>query len=251
MNKVIVAILVVLVLGAGSYFLLFKNQSGTATPPSQTPTPKQPLLSSQFSTPIKAAHYESNTPEHGAVLAGVPINVVVDFNFDLVAGSEIKIESSGKDYGVGETIIDKNKLVMRKQVNPDAPSGLYTVSYKACWADGSCHDGRFQFTVDRLAQGDFVDMTGQQEVTINLQNIAFNPAKVKVTKGTKVIWKNLDNVVHTVNTDAHPAHTYYLSQNSRDLANGDSYTVTFAEEGIYLYHCTPHATVMSGQILVE
>lgn len=94
-------------------------------------------------------------------------------------------------------------------------------------------------------------MTGKKEVAINLQNIAFSPSKVKISKGTKITWTNQDSVVHTVNTDSHPGHTYFQNQNSKDLKTGDSYSVTFADDGIYPYHCTPHAASMKGQILVE
>ena len=204
-----------------------------------------------FQSPKKAAHYESNTPEHGAVLAGVPVNIVIDFNFDLAKGSSIAIENNGKDSGVGEATIDNNGLALRKRMDPNAPDGLYSISYKACWADGSCHDGTFQFLIDRSKAVDFTDMTGKKEVVINLQNIAFFPALIKVSKGTKITWINQDNTEHTVNTDSHPAHTYYLGQNSRILKKGDMYSATFNDTGIYLYHCTPHADSMHGQILVD
>lgn len=252
MNKVLIAV-VILAVASGAFWVL-KNQ---ATPtPSPTPTQTssstpESSSSTEFSTPKKSAHYESNTPEHGATLAGVPINIAIDFNFDVAKGSDIKITAGSKEYGVEETVIDPNKLAMRRYMDPKSPDGLYTASYKACWADGSCHDGSFQFKIDRSTQKDFEDMTGKTEVTINLQNYAFTPSKIKVSKGTKVNWVNQDNDVHTVNTDTHPAHSYYLDQNSRDLKKGNSYFVTFDNPGIYLYHCTPHADTMHGQILVD
>lgn len=97
----------------------------------------------------KSAHYVSNTPAHGSVLASVPENVSINFNFDLGTGSSISIKTGNREYGSGATIIESNKLVMRRSMDPNAPDGLYTVSYNACWPDGSCHDGHFQFTIDR------------------------------------------------------------------------------------------------------
>lgn len=205
----------------------------------------------QFQNPKKAAHYESNTPEHGAVLAGVPVNVVIDFNFDLASGSTIEITNNGTDYGEGQTTIDNNKLVLRRGIQQAAPDGIYTVAYKACWADGSCHDGEFQFKIDKSQASTFTDMRNKNEVTVELKNIAFNPQRILVSKGTKVTWHNSDSVEHTVNTDSHPAHTYYLGQNSRTLTSGDTYSVTFDKAGIYPYHCTPHAGTMTGMVLVE
>src|SRR3990172_3978170 len=199
----------------------------------------------------KSAHYESNTPSHGSVLAAVPVNVVIDFNFDLGPGSQISIKKDEMEYGTGETIIDSNKLAMRRNMDTNAPDGLYTVNYNACWPDGSCHDGHFQFAIDRSLQSNFEDMTGQKEVTIKLSNIMFDPKDIKISKGTKVTWVNDESIEHYVNTDSHPAHTYYLEQNSKALGKGDSYSLTFDTAGIYPYHCSAHADTMIGSILVE
>lgn len=216
-------------------------------------------LKSNFSDPKKSAHYESNTPEHGVTLVGVPINVVINFNFDLAKGSEIKIKHRDEEFGVGDTIIDERNLTMRRQMSQSADDGLYTVEYKACWADGSCDDGSFQFKIDPSQALEFSDMRedpllrmrSKSEVTINLANYQFDPKNIRVSKGTKVIWVNQDNADHTVSTDSHPAHTYYLAQNSKTLKKGESYSVTFDTAGIYPYHCTPHADSMTGSILVE
>ena len=252
--KVTLAVVTLVILLGG--FLLFKNQ--------QTPTPSAPQTIDQtsktgyvFGDPKKSAHYESNTPEHGTTLAGVPINVVINFNFDLVKPSSIIISpwNEGResfiDMGVGETIIDSNKLSMRRKMNTNSFDDLYTVSYKACWSDGSCHDGNFQFAVDRSLAAGFSDMTGKKEVEIKMSEIKFNPQDLKVSKGTKVNWINDDTVEHYVNTDSHPGHSYYPGQNSKALGKGESYSVTFDKSGIYPYHCSAHADNMLGNILVE
>ncbi len=204
-----------------------------------------------FNRTKKSAHYESNTPTHGAVLSGVPVNVVIDFNFDLTLLSEISIKKDGKEYGTGETIIDPSNLTMRKSMGSSAPNGLYDVTYKACWADGSCHSGNFQFVIDKTSAESFRDMRGKSEVTIDMLDISFQTQKIRISKGTKITWINKDSVIHTVNTDAHPSHTYFLPQNSRNLKKGDTFSVTFDKSGIYPYHCTPHAGRMIGTILVD
>ena len=252
MNKLIIfSIVAVIVIGG---IIFFTSQRKEVPAPVSQTAPKTELQkenSLTFAVPKKSAHYESNTPEHGTTLAGVPVNVVINFNFDLAKGSTIGILNNQKDYGVGETIIDDKKLAMRRKTDTVLPEGLYTVNYKACWADGSCHDGNFQFAIDKKLTSEFVDMTDKKEVVIDLKDFAFNPKSVKISKGTKVTWVNQDSVEHTVNTDSHPAHTYYLSQNSRTLKKGDKYSVTFEEAGIYPYHCTPHADSMKGEILVD
>lgn len=205
----------------------------------------------KFIEPKKTPHYESNVPEHEAVLAGVPVNVVVNFNFDLAPKSAMTIVSGGVEYGFGETVLDANKLGMRRKMATNAPDGIYTVRYSACWLDGSCHDGWFQFEIKRDAAAGFVDLTANREITINLTGEKFQPQSIRVKKGTKVIWVNMDAAAHTVNTDPHAGHNYFPPQNSKLLEQGDDFAVTFEEAGIYLYHCSVHAQTMRGQILVE
>lgn len=256
MNKSTYLVLgVVLILAVVGFvaWAKFSNQPSTPTVSENQQTDSLPDSSGNFnfSSPKKSAHYESNTPAHGTILPGVPINVVIDFNFDLAKPSEIKILKDRVDYGVGETTIDSNKLSMRRNMASDTSDGLYTVEYKACWPDGSCHDGNFQFAIDRNSSKSYEDMTGKKEVTIRLSNIKFVPGNVKISKGTKVTWINDDDVSHYVNTDSHPAHTYYLSQNSKSLNKGENFSLVFDQTGIYPYHCSAHASVMVGSILVE
>jgi len=259
MNKLIVFSIVVIIVVGGIVFFVSQKKDVPA-PVSKTPTTEpQKENGLAFAGPKKSAHFESNTPEHGASLAGVPVNVVINFNFDLAKGSEISIFKDGnpsadsglRDYGVEKTVIDEGKLAMRRKMDSSSPEGLYTVNYTACWADGSCHDGSFQFVIDKKLTSEFVDMTNKNKVTIDLKDIAFNPKNIKISTGTEITWVNQDSVEHTVNTDSHPGHNYYPPQNSRILKKGDTYSVIFTEVGIYLYHCTPHASSMKGAVLVE
>ncbi len=225
------------------------RSNNSTSEPSSNPTAAS--NSFQFSNPKKSAHYESNTPEHGSTLVGVPINIVINFNFDLALPSSISITRDDKEYATADTKIDTNKLAMRRSMESDAPDGLYTVNYNACWPDKSCHDGMFQFVIDRSKASSFKDMTAFNEVKILMADIAFEPQNIKIKKGTRVMWMNNDIVEHYVNTDSHPAHTYYPAQNSKALAKGDTYSLTFDTPGIYPYHCSAHEANMMGSILVE
>lgn len=229
------------------------NQSVATNQPvsTQSGTSNQPV---GFSNPKKSAHYETNTPNHGATLAAVPINVVIDFNFDLAKPSAMKIIKNGVgglDYGLGETVIDPNKLSMRRQMDSTAPDDIYTVFYDACWPDGSCHDGNFQFAIDRSQAASYSDMTGKKEVTIRLSQNQFSPQNIKVSKGTKIIWINDDAAEHYINADSHPAHTYHLAQNSKALKKGEQFSLVFDKVGVYPYHCSAHADSMTGSLIVE
>ena len=247
--KAIYLLVALVALLAATFFIFSKQQP--SSPAAPVDIKKESAKPATFRNPKKSAHYETNTPVHGSTLAGVPINVVIDFNFDLAKPSEIKIEMEGKDYGVGETVIDSNKLSMRRDMDPITPDGVYTVNYNACWPDGSCHEGNFQFAIDKSLKEGFIDNTNKKEVVINMSEVMFNPQNIKVSQGTKITWVNDDLVEHYVNTDPHPAHTYYLGQNSKALKKGENYSITFYKSGIFPYHCSAHADQMVGNILVE
>ncbi|OPY30837.1 MAG: Halocyanin precursor [Methanocella sp. PtaU1.Bin125] len=204
----------------------------------------------RFSPPKEVPQLTNNTPLHSAVLAGVPINVVVDFNYDRGTGSKIAIIRDGKDYGVGDTKIDDNKLAIRRDMDPAAPDGVYMVKYTSCQLNGSCDEGAFQFALDRSKAAAFTDLRGQKEVVIDLKNYAFDPRNTLVSKGTKVTWKNGDDDTHFVNTDPHPEHSYYRAMNSKALEKGDTFALTFDKPGIYPYHCSAH-TSMTGTLIVS
>lgn len=220
------------------------GETNTATANTNAATPV-------FATPKKSAHYESNTPAHGMIVAAVPMGVVVNFNFDLSTKSTISISKDGQEYGVGAATVDANKLALRRTMDPNAPDGTHTAKYNACWPDGSCHDGSFQFAIDRTRATSYTDMRDQSAVTVRLKDIAFSPTNLRISKGTAVTWVNDDVVEHYVNTDSHPAHTYYPGQNSTALKAGEHYTLPFDLPGIYPYHCSAHADVMAGSIIVE
>lgn len=185
------------------------------------------------------------------ILGAPPVNIVIDFNFDLAKPSSISITKDGTEYGQGDTTIDTNKLVLRRAFDPVAPDGTYTVNYKACWPDASCHDGSFQFAIMRNEADKAIDMRNKDTVNVDLANIAFAPKDIRISKGTKVVWTNSDDTVHYVNTDSHPAHTYYIDQNSKALNKGDTFSLTFDTAGAYPYHCSAHADTMTATIVVE
>lgn len=204
-----------------------------------------------FSLQKKAPHFKSSTPSHGSVVAGVPINIAIDSSMNIVTGSTISVANGKKQYGVGQTAIDPLKLSMRREINADAPDGMYVVNYKTCHQDGKCHDGKFQFLIDRKKAEKFKDFRGQTEVIVKLSKTSFKEKDIRISQGTKVTWVNEDKVEHYVNTNAHTSHTYFPPQNSGLLMKGESFSVTFDNPGIYPYHCSAHMPGMTGTILVE
>lgn len=86
--------------------------------------------------------------------------------------------------------------------------------------------------------------TAAKEVSIAIQNFAFAPARIVVTRGSKVTWENNDSVSHTVTADSGN------TPHSQTLSHGQSYSVTFTERGTFSYHCSFHPG-MTGEVVVQ
>jgi len=216
----------------------------------------QPAPTAAVPQDKQTAIFESSAPAHQSRLAGVPVNIVVDVNQDLIHPSVLSIVKDGQEYGTGVTVIDDNQLAMRTSMRAEAPDGQYTVKYKTCIqvqspnVDG-CEDGQLVFSIDRRLAETFTDRRNQSTVNVELSNIQFQPQNLRISNGTKVVWTNDEDVGHYVNTDSHPAHTFFTAQNSELLNKGDRFETTFELPGVYPYHCSAHADVMSGTIVVE
>ena len=72
----------------------------------------------------------------------------------------------------------------------------------------------------------------------------FAPATATVSKGEKVIWKNVSGFNHTVTATSPNWHKDTL------VHGGGSTSFTFKKTGTFKYHCTIHAG-MSGKIIVN
>lgn len=81
------------------------------------------------------------------------------------------------------------------------------------------------------------------EVTIEIKDFAFVPAKITVRSGTTVTWINMDGAPHTVSEDN------YIFE-SGTIGKGESYTYTFDSAGMISYYCNFHP-YMTGSVAVK
>ena len=81
---------------------------------------------------------------------------------------------------------------------------------------------------------------GAEDHTNEIKGLAFNPEQITVRAGDSVTWVNKDSDRHRILGDGFE---------SKDLANGNSYTAEFPEPAQLSYHCTIH-TYMEGRIVV-
>lgn len=82
----------------------------------------------------------------------------------------------------------------------------------------------------------------RRTVEVNIHNLAFEPAKIVVSPGTKIIWSNQDSFQHTTTSDRGV-------WDSSPLDPGAHYARIFKKSGMFTYHCTIHP-FMLGTITV-
>ncbi len=76
---------------------------------------------------------------------------------------------------------------------------------------------------------------------VSIKNSVFAPSPFTVAPGTTVTWKNEDSMIHQVGSGDFV---------SPPLAQGEIFSYTFFEPGVYDYFCPIHP-FMKGAIVVE
>ena len=80
------------------------------------------------------------------------------------------------------------------------------------------------------------------DMEVNIDNFAFTPKELTVKAGTTIVFRNRDDIPHSVvgaNGEFH----------SKALDTDDSFSFTFAKAGTYRYSCGLHPQ-MQGKIIV-
>lgn len=83
--------------------------------------------------------------------------------------------------------------------------------------------------------------TSGNTVSIRIENYAFNPATVTISKGATMVWTNQDQVGHSIEA---PGFT------SEPLGQGASLSTTWNTPGRYTYNCGIHSA-MEGTVIVQ
>lgn len=81
---------------------------------------------------------------------------------------------------------------------------------------------------------------GASDHTNEIKGLAFNPQEMTIRAGDSVTWVNGDADRHNLQGDGFE---------SKEMANGQAYTVEFPEPAHIAYHCVIH-TYMEGRVIV-
>lgn len=85
--------------------------------------------------------------------------------------------------------------------------------------------------------------------SVIMQNIAFVPNSLTITRGTTVVWTNLDPTPHSVTsgTPGNPDGIFDSGQKS----TGEQFSFKFDNAGQYRYYCQVNGAQMTGLIIVQ
>lgn len=201
---------------------------------------------------VRVPNFVDSTPQHDETYAAAPVNITVNFNLDIVPGSKISVLDANRlEWAEGEVLIEGTNTILKRGLRPGMPDGNYMVNYTACRAGGTCSDGQFKFSIDSTKLSEYQDLRGQSAVTIKMREVKFEAARIIISPATKVTWINEDSFGHYVNTETHPQHTYFPSQNSREIKGDETFETIFETAGQYNYHCSTHWPGMVGSIIVS
>ena len=92
------------------------------------------------------------------------------------------------------------------------------------------------------------NMSGEDEVAIEIADNVFSPTVVLIDAGTTVEWTNKGNTQHSVATDPDSPVGEFASG---ILASGEAFSYTFDEPGEYHYLCEQHPASMRAAVVVE
>jgi plastocyanin len=81
-----------------------------------------------------------------------------------------------------------------------------------------------------------------EDTVVNIDNFTFEPKELTVKVGTTVIWKNRDDIPHTVVSAG--------KFRSKTMDTDGTFTFTFTAAGEYKYFCSLHPH-MTGMVKVE
>jgi plastocyanin len=83
------------------------------------------------------------------------------------------------------------------------------------------------------------------DAAVTIDNFSFTPATLTIKAGTRVVWSNHDDMVHSVVSAASPPLF-----KSKALDTDDSFSSVFDKPGTYGYYCGLHP-YMQGKIVVK
>jgi len=122
---------------------------GTPTPDAMMKGAGSGAMMEKLPDAINVTHFVSSSPKQGDIMDKAPDKVQVTFDAPLAAASTLAIDKKGFMSDNVILTFSPDKLTISVAVPASAGNGAYIVTYKACWADGTCSNGQFAFQVGK------------------------------------------------------------------------------------------------------
>lgn len=164
------------------------------------------------------------------------IRVLVTENGAVKAGETVTWSAQGGSVSPNTSVTDANGLAATAWTLGSEP-GPQTARATLAGAGGS------PLTFHASAIGGTGVAFGSNFFRSN-RNGTQDPAIDTVAAGASLTWNGTGGT-HTVRSQGSPAF-----EDSNNLDDGDTYTVTFPTAGIYLYDCEIHGGQMTGRVVV-
>lgn len=135
------------------------------------------------------------------------------------------------------------------QTKPQAAAQFYNWNY-AKYNDQSYHWPTWQANYTSYVKPQKIRLKAQKPVQkqkpmmkqVSITEQGFMPSQLKVKRGDRVIWANIDGIPHQVNSQT--------GWQSKILTRGATYAHTFSKPGVYKYYSASKPK-WSGQVLVQ
>jgi plastocyanin len=96
--------------------------------------------------------------------------------------------------------------------------------------------------------GEGMGTSPQSGTSVTIQTFQFKPPSLEVKAGTRVIWTNQDDIVHTVTSGTPESRDGRFD--SRLDGKGATFSLALTQPGTYTYFCNRHQS-MRGEVRVN
>ncbi|MBI2031391.1 MAG: cupredoxin domain-containing protein [Candidatus Levybacteria bacterium] len=93
-----------------------------------------------------------------------------------------------------------------------------------------------QQTQQQPKAGEITTVNNEKIMTINATDSGFEPNKVTIKTGTRVLWTSSSDKTVAIASDDHPTHQKYPPLNLGGFEKGSSVQLVFDKPGTYTYH---------------
>lgn len=114
--------------------------------------------------------------------------------------------------------------------------GYYLLKGNSMYNQPSTTPAQVQPTTASVTEAVTSTTKAMAETAVTLTAKGFEPQKVTVKVGTKVVWMNKSGEMANVSSAVHPTHLVYPPLNLENFDDGTSVSLVFDKSGTYKYH---------------